>query len=60
MDKLDYIKHKIDVIEEKLDKGLQSIATNSADISWLKGHLKITIGFFLTLVSSVIIYYITN
>lgn len=45
---------KLDRIEDKLDQHLDRIAKTEADISWMRGHIKIIVTLATSLISGVI------
>ena len=46
--------HRLDKIEEKLDKHLEQVSINKADITWLRGHVNVQLSFILSLAGAVI------
>ena len=48
------IEKRLDVIEKKLDKHLELVSLNKADISWVKGYVKISITTIFSLVAGMI------
>lgn len=41
---LKIVEKRLDKIEEKLDKHLEQVSKNTADISWVRGHIKLGLG----------------
>lgn len=54
------INQKLDRIDEKLDNHLTRLTKAETDVSWIKGHLKISLGFVITIITSLIAYYLTE
>ena len=49
------IAKRLDKIEEKLDKHLEIVATNKADIAWLRGSTRLISTFIFSLAGGVIL-----
>lgn len=49
------LEKRLDKIEDKLDKHLETVSVNKADINWLRGSLKIGMTAFLTFVGGLVI-----
>ncbi len=49
------IDKRLDKIEDKLDKHLEIVATNKADIVWLRGSVKLIATFIISLAGGVIL-----
>lgn len=50
-DRLDKIESKIEKADAKLDNHLERISKAETDISWLRGHAKLTVTLILTALS---------
>lgn len=48
------IEHRLAKIEEKLDKHLESVTKHSADISWVKGYIRISVTMISTIIVGVV------
>ena len=48
------VEQRLDNIESKLDKHLEQVSTNKADISWIKGHIKISVTTTIALVTGLV------
>ena len=52
--RFDKVDARFDKLEGKIDSFLEISASNSADISWLKGITKISLTMIITAISSVV------
>jgi hypothetical protein len=51
---LDRIEKRFDKIEAKLDRSLEQVATNKADIKWVQGYIKVSLSALITLGAGVV------
>lgn len=42
------LESRLDKIESKLDKYLESANSNSADLKWVKGYIRVSVGLFVS------------
>ena len=52
------IDKRLDKIEEKLDKHLEIVSTNKADIAWLRGSIKTVLTFIISLAGGLILAFV--
>lgn len=52
------IDKRLDKIEDKLDKHLEIVATNKADIVWLRGSIKSILTFIISLAGGLILAFV--
>jgi len=52
------LEKRLEVIEKKLDIHLETNAKQDADIQWVKGYIKTSIGFIISLTIAVITTFI--
>ena len=43
------LEHRLDRIEDKLDKHLRATAGHDSDLRWLQGYVKISVAWFIAL-----------
>lgn len=55
-----HIDGRFDKVETKLDEFGERIAVTETHVSWLRGHLNITTAILGTVVSGVIVWWLTN
>lgn len=48
------LEKRLDKIETKLDKHLTTSAKNEADLNWVRGYIKTSVGFIISLTIGVI------
>ncbi len=48
------LEKRLERIEEKLDNYLQVASTNKADISWVKGYIKVSLSALIAVTAGVI------
>ena len=48
------LEKRLDNIEKKLDNSLEQMTVNKTDINWLKGYVKSSIAFLVTLSAGVV------
>ena len=48
------LEQRLDKIEKKLDKHLEVSTVNAADISWVKGYIKISISAILAVIAGLV------
>lgn len=52
------IDKRLDKIEDKLDKHLEIVATNKADIAWLRGSVRLISTFIISLAGGLILAFV--
>jgi len=50
----DPVTSRLDRIEQKLDKHLEIVTTNQADITWVKGYIRVSVSAILAITAGVI------
>lgn len=48
------IEHRIDRLEEKLDKYLELMHHQEADIKWVKGYIKLSLSLIVTIITGLV------
>lgn len=52
------IDKRLDKIEDKLDKHLEIVTTNKADIAWLRGSVRLISTFIISLAGGLILAFV--
>ena len=49
------IEQRLDRLETKLDSYVEVNTVSKADLAWVKGYIRVSVGAFLALISSMVI-----
>lgn len=53
-DLLRQLERRFDRLEEKLDSYMKESATNDADLKWVKGYIKLSLGLIASIIMAII------
>ena len=58
--KIELVRKDIKNVDDKMDSLSNRIVKTENDVRWMHGHLKYATGFAITIISSIVVWYLTK